>query len=116
MRALLILLVACGHHAAAIPDGSQTVDSAATVDGAADGPADADTRALPVLKSTTERCKLLSNLRAGDPTANDVQHRANVLGADLGIPVAVGGKTYFFFGDTIGFAGIWGGGESHPDS
>ena len=38
-----------------------------------------------------------------------------MLGADLGIPVDHDGTLYIFFGDTIGFAGIWGN-ESHPDS
>jgi hypothetical protein len=38
-----------------------------------------------------------------------------VLGADLGIPVENAGTLYILFGDTIGYAGIWGN-ESHPDS
>jgi Domain of unknown function (DUF4185) len=68
------------------------------------------------LATSSELCKLLSNRNTSDPTPNDVQHRANVLGADLGIPVEYGDQLFLFFGDTIGFAGIWGGGESHPDA
>jgi len=73
---------------------------------------------LPPLASvsSTQLCKLLSNRFAGDPTANDVQHRANVLGADLGIPVAHADQLYVFFGDTIGFNTIWPAQESHPDA
>lgn len=63
-----------------------------------------------------ELCKLLSNRYAGDPTANDVQHRANVLGADLGIPVVHDDRLYVMFGDTIGYSGIWAPEESHPDA
>lgn len=81
---------------------------------AIDAPIDA--RGQVTLVSSRERCKLLSDRDARDPTANDVQHRANVLGADLGIPVVHGDTFYLLFGDTIGYAGIWGGGESHPDS
>lgn len=76
---------------------------------------DAAPRPVPVLAGTDQLCKLLSNRNTSDPTANDVQHRANVLGADLGIPVEHGGTLYIMFGDTIGFAGIWGA-QSHPDS
>lgn len=83
---------------------------------AADPGVDVAPRPLPVLQSTTEVCKLLSNTNTSDPTANQVQFRANVLGADLGIPVEDYGNTYLLFGDTIGFAGIWGAGESHPDA
>ncbi len=71
---------------------------------------------IPKLTSTKQLCKLLSNRNASDPTANDVQHEANVLGADLGIPVVANDKLYIFFGDTIGYQGIWPLGESHPDS
>jgi hypothetical protein len=73
----------------------------------------------PVLQvdgSGRELCKLLSNKFAGDPTPNDVQHRANLLSADLGIPVVFDNQLYVLFGDSIGFAGIWGAGESHPDA
>jgi hypothetical protein len=60
-------------------------------------------------------CKLLSNRFAGDPTPNDVQHRANMLGADLGIPVAFNSNLFLMFGDTVGYSVIWGPG-SHPDA
>src|SRR5258705_7620623 len=73
-------------------------------------------RALPVPASSDELCKLFSNANTSDPTPNAVQFRANVRGADLGIPVVSGDRLYLLFGDTIGFAGIWGPGESHPDA
>jgi len=96
-----------------------SVDAGAPIDASADAPdaqaADAAPRPTPTLASSTELCKLLSDRNTSQPTANDVQHRANVLGADLGIPVDLGGTLYVFFGDTIGYGGIWGN-ESHPDS
>ena len=69
----------------------------------------------PLIASSNQLCKLLSNRNTSDPTPNDVQHNANILGADLGIPVVANDKMFILFGDTIGFAGIWGN-ESHPDS
>ena len=87
------------------------------VDGAVPGDALADVSSGPIaLGTSSQLCKLLNDRNAADPTPNDVQHRANILGADLGIPVEHGGTMYIMFGDTIGYAGIWGGGESHPDS
>ncbi len=103
MRAAIALVALVGCHSAAT---NQAADSAA----------DVAVRPLPVLQSTAEVCKLLSNLDTSDPTANQVQFRANVLGADLGIPVETGDNIFVFFGDTIGFAGIWGAGQSHPDA
>jgi Domain of unknown function (DUF4185) len=79
-------------------------------------PVDGSTPTLPVVQQTSELCKLLNNTNASDPTANDVQFRANMLGADLGIPVETGDELFLFFGDTIGFDGIWGDGQSHPDA
>ncbi len=73
-------------------------------------------RPLPVVQQSTELCKLLNNLNVSDPTPNDVQFRSNVLGADLGISIENADQLYVFFGDTIGFAGIWGDGQSHPDA
>lgn len=102
---LALLAPACHHGSPAGPS------DAALVDTMPDAP-----RLLPVLQATTELCKLLSNANTSDPTPNDVQFRSNVLGADLGISVDDAGKFYLLFGDTIGFAGIWGGGQSHPDS
>lgn len=104
-------LFGCGGGGSDQPDGGSAGDDAG--EGATD--AHGHDRA-PLLAGSEQVCKLLSDLNTSDPTANDVQHRANVLGADLGIPVDHGGQLYFFFGDTIGYAGIWGGGESHPDS
>ena len=103
MRAWLAVLAACG--------GSPSQMQGDAHDAAIDAPP----RKPVVLASTRQLCKLLSNRNTSDPTANDVQHRANVLGADLGIPVVHGTTFYLLFGDTIGYAGIWGN-ESHPDA
>ena len=99
MRLLAIALLA-GCHSAAAP---------------IDNPDAAEPGPLTVVASS-QLCKLLSARNVTDPTPNDVQHRANVLGADLGIPVAFGDTLYLLFGDTIGFAGIWPPDESHPDA
>jgi hypothetical protein len=105
ISALFILGCHSAHDAAAIDiDGS--IENDAALDASVNEPA----------IGSKQLCKLLSNRFAGDPTANDVQHRANVLGADLGIPVVHDDHLFILFGDTIGFAAIWGGGESHPDS
>lgn len=91
-------------------------DTGQIIDGAVGGDAAVDAAPGPItLGASSQLCKLLSNKNASDPTPNDVQHRANILGADLGIPVEHDDKLYVMFGDTIGFAGIWGN-ESHPDS
>lgn len=106
MRRLALLALAACHHAA------PTVEADAPV-----ALADAGPDATPMATVTSrELCKLLSGRNSTDPTPNDVQHKANVLGADLGIPVVHGDRTYLLFGDTIGFAGIWGAHESHPDA
>src|SRR2546430_1205222 len=68
-----VILAACGHHAA-VPDATRDTM-----------PADAAPRPLPVLRSTAERCKLLSARNTSDPTVNDVQHRSNVPG-DFEVP------------------------------
>jgi hypothetical protein len=75
-------------------------------------PATATPRALGV----AEDCKLINNSGVLDPTANQTHFRANLLGTDLGIPVAHGNTLYFFFGDTIGYKGVWQAGESLPDA
>lgn len=108
-RALaLACLLGCSHTAGmAAPDG-------AAADAVTPEP-DAGPFA-PQVALSAEICKLLSNRNTSDPTPNDVQHKANVLGADLGIPVVANDRFYLFFGDTIGFRGIWPGGESHPDA
>ena len=76
-------------------------DAASDPDAAAGHP-------ITVVDESVQRCKLLDT--------NAVAFRANVGGADLGIPVATADRLYLLFGDTIGFAGIWGAGESHPDA
>jgi hypothetical protein len=95
--------------------GCSYTGSVHVLDAALDGAAVVDGEPGASLGSV-QLCKLLSNRNTSDPTPNDVQHRANVLGADLGIPVAHDQRLYLLFGDTIGFAGIWGNGESHPDA
>jgi len=105
--ATLLLLTACGSSTMSTGDDDELA--------APDAAADAVPRPLPQLASTDQLCKLLNNRSVSDPTANDVQHRANVLGADLGIPVEHAGSLYIFFGDTIGYTAIWGN-QSHPDS
>jgi uncharacterized protein DUF4185 len=97
-----VMLVACG---------APGTDSGPDSDGSPMPP-----RPTPVLGTSEQLCKLLNNKNVSDPTPNGVQFHANVLGADLGIPVVANERLYLLFGDTIGFAGIWGGGESHPDS
>jgi hypothetical protein len=73
-------------------------------------------RATPIAEASAQLCKLFVDEHATDPTANATQLRANVRAADLGVPVATDDTLYILFGDTIGFAGIWGDGESHPDA
>ena len=102
--------VGCGDDSQVTPGGGGDVD-ASTVDVSVDA-----AHLTPVLEASDQLCKLLNGRNVSDPTANQVQFRANVLGADLGIPVEVDDKLFIFFGDTIGFAGIWGGGQSHPDA
>jgi hypothetical protein len=104
-------------------DGGNIGNDNAAADAAAPAPAAADAAAGdPIAWSTfasQELCKLLANRNSSDPTPNDVQHRSNMLGADLGIPVVVANTVYLFFGDTLGFEGIWGWGQpgdSHPDA
>ncbi|HET9992048.1 MAG TPA: DUF4185 domain-containing protein, partial [Kofleriaceae bacterium] len=104
-RLVALAAIGCGSHAPATSDGAS-----------ADATVDAQPRAQPVFEHAAQLCKLLSARNTSDPTANAVQFRANVLGADLGIPVATADHLYLLFGDTIGFAGIWGDGISHPDS
>jgi hypothetical protein len=109
VRLVALAVLGCGSHAPATSDGGG--DS--RIDGADDY---AHSVAQPVLEHAAQRCKLLSARNTSDPTVNAVQFHANVLGADLGIPVATADRLYLLFGDTIGFAGIWGDGQSHPDA
>jgi hypothetical protein len=108
----LVLAAGCGGGAGQ-PDGATGGDDSAADAGAPDAFVHTT---VPELAGSDQICKLLNNLNINDPTPNNVQFRANVLGADLGIPVDHDGKLYLFFGDTIGFKGIWGGGQSHPDA
>lgn len=108
---LALAIAACG------PTGVEPGQGDASGEPSGDGTSgDATVRPVPMLETSSIVCKLFSNLNTSDPTANDVQHRANILGADLGIPVVHGSTLYIMFGDTIGYAGIWPPNESHPDS
>ncbi|MGA3281210.1 MAG: DUF4185 domain-containing protein [Smithella sp.] len=60
-------------------------------------------------------CKLINERFNDDPTANDLQHRFNLKGTDLGISTAIGEKVWFFFGDTMAFKDSWKPGQG-PDS
>ena len=110
VRLVALAALGCGSHSPASTDGATGGSSSS--DGSE---VDAHSRAQPVFEQAAQVCKLLSARNTSDPTANSVQFKANMLGADLGIPVATADRLYLFFGDTIGFAGIWGN-ESHPDA
>ena len=110
MRLVCALIVAAGCQGAE-PGAAEVDASLAGGDAAADAPSGPIT-----LGPSSQLCKLISDRNSSDPTPNDLHHRSNVLGADLGIPVVHEDKLFVMFGDTIGYAGIWGGGESHPDS
>jgi hypothetical protein len=114
--AISATLFACTGGAALVPPDSSGGTS--QPDASAAPATDASTKDAPAVHAvaSSELCKLLSNRNTSDPTPNDVQHRANMLGADLGIPVVHGDQLYLFFGDTLGYAGIWGATESHPDA
>jgi hypothetical protein len=103
-------------------DAGTTTTSSETDDGGTRKDAAADVARpppaplpIPKLVGSAETCKLISNTKLEDPAANKAQFRANVTGTDLGIPVEHDGTLYFLFGDTVGFRGIWGFGES-PDA
>src|SRR5262245_34231086 len=68
-------------------------------DGSPPQPSDAaPPRPLPTLVSVSEICKLINGQGDSDPTLNEAQTRANLLGTDLGIPIDAAGTLYFFFG------------------
>jgi hypothetical protein len=60
-------------------------------------------------------CKLINERFNDDPTANDLQHRFNLKGTDLGYSAASGEQVWFFFGDTMAFKDSWKPGQG-PDS
>lgn len=70
----------------------------------------------PAVRGVSETCKLINNTGVDDPTANNLHFETNLKATDLGIPVLHDGTVYFFFGDSIGFKGIWDFGESQPDA
>lgn len=72
--------------------------------------------APPSLASTDLLCKLINDENNADPSPNATHTRANILGTDLGIPVAHGSDMFFFFGDTVGYQAIWSFAESVPDA
>ena len=67
------------------------------------------------LSSRTYLCKLINNAFLQDPTTNQTQTRYNLMGTDLGVPVAINNTLHLFFGDTMGYKVIWAPGED-PDS
>jgi hypothetical protein len=95
------------------PDAGASKDARA---GGETGDASSAMAPPPQLVSTSELCKLINEAAISDPTANDTQHHANIAGTDLGVPVNHEGTLFFFFGDTIGFKGIWQPGQSLPDA
>lgn len=104
MRALgLAFLVACS--TPAILDQSVQKEQA-----------DSAPSSLPRVTSVSEVCKLISNDGIDDPSGNDPQLGTNLHGTDLGIPVTNGDSLYVFFGDSVGYKGIWQFGESQPDA
>jgi hypothetical protein len=111
--ALLSAIAAAGCNRSA--EGERDDARAGDAAGGAQDAADPE-RPVPVVETSDLICRLLNDANLSDPTANDVHHRANVRGADLGIPVATADRLFVLFGDTIGNAGIWGFGESHPDA
>lgn len=70
----------------------------------------------PRVVGVSEKCKLINNTGVDDPTANNLHFKTNLKGTDLGIPVQHDGTVYFFFGDSVGYKGIWQFGESQPDA
>lgn len=70
----------------------------------------------PLVVETGVTCKVVNDEALGDPTPNATHTRANLMGTDLGIPVAHDGMVWVFFGDTVGYKVIWPFGESHPDA
>jgi hypothetical protein len=121
------------------PDGTDGTDGADGADGAdgTDGPlaeagpgGDASAGGWPptdpvvntpppnpwTLRELRLRCKLINGANVDAPTPNATHSRANLLGTDLGIPVAHGEDFYLFFGDTAGVQGTWPFGESLPDA
>ena len=105
-------------------DAGSTTSDASTPDTGGDAARPADggnvppphARPIPRLTGSSEVCKLINGQSNSDPTANQTQTRANLLGTDLGIPVDQNGTLYFFFGDSQGYKGIWQPGQSLPDA
>lgn len=52
-------------------------------------------------------CKLLNRADDYDPTANQLQTRFNLRGADLGLSLVIDSELYLFFGDSLGYRTIW---------
>ena len=71
---------------------------------------------VPTFTGYETLCKLINGQRNEDATPNGNHLRANLMGTDLGIPVDHNNRLYLFFGDTMGYKGIWRVGESLPDA
>lgn len=69
----------------------------------------------PTLTALRFGCEVVNGDAVDQPSANDTHHRFNLMGTDLGVPVVAGDEVFLFFGDTVGYRGIWPWGED-PDS
>ncbi|MBX3226059.1 MAG: DUF4185 domain-containing protein [Labilithrix sp.] len=128
LAALPVLVLACSTGPDASPDrlvGEQQddlVDSSAPAQAppgttvSSDGVTTFPDLPLPKVRDVAQGCKLINGRNVDDPVANDTHFKFNLKGTDLGIPVNHDGTTYFFFGDTVGYKGIWNFGESQPDA
>jgi hypothetical protein len=123
-------MFACAMEAPAEPDAKHGRASGLDGDGATDKATEVGTKTpaataapavlaplpTPRVLGVAETCKLINGTSVDDPSGNDLQLRTNLKGTDLGIPVSHDGTLYFFFGDSVGYRGIWNFGESQPDA
>lgn len=96
--------------------GASGGGTAGATSGGGGGAAGGGPLTTPKLSGTKLLCKLINEAHQLDPTANQTHTRANVSGTDLGVPVEHEGSLYLFFGDTLGYKGIWPISESSPDA
>lgn len=120
---LLAALVACAEDAstrAPAPPAAEEAHSGEAHTAAL--PATGDTGTPPPTRPFTAAlaglsfgCEVVNGDAVDRPSANDTHHRFNLMGTDLGVPVAADDEVFLFFGDTVGYRGIWTWGED-PDS
>ncbi|MBL8942264.1 MAG: DUF4185 domain-containing protein [Myxococcales bacterium] len=100
---------------------STTTSSGAATDATTGDPADSSTGEpppttwTPAFVSRSLVCKLVSSTGIDAPTDNHTHTRFNLRGTDLGVPALLGDRLLLFFGDTVGYRGIWDFGED-PDA